>query len=327
MCPETRCLFGEKTMSGSGGGVGLNKMAWAEEQNITCMAELDRKLQALTLQENHKDPSSSSRHCEQSDDVADGSDAQRLFDEKALLALRAPPGRKYEGPLSRAGTVVSAAHACCNEAAVDEGAATKAAPAVASASGGAARVTWKRVVVGDTAEMPIISADTRWLRLMGLSRQEIRGKSLQIVCGPKSALSTVTKLLAKATPATSSPSWLPLYHKSGQEIWLIVRATLRIESGERCVALEMQPLDPAAKDEEEEDPEDAPRDAEGAAHSPAAAQRDEFVRSATPRRGSAADVEDQRFEHRFEHRERRLLAVLADAERSFARCMSSPRSS
>jgi hypothetical protein len=258
----------EKTMAASGGGAGLNKMAWAEEQNTEFMTKRDRKVEAPTL---HQGQSSRPRHCEQ--------------------------------------------------------AATKAAPEVASASDAATKVTWKQVVVGATAAMPIISADTRWLRLMGFSRQEIRGKSLQIVCGPKSALSTVTKLLAKATPATSSPSWLPLYHKSGQEIWLIVRATLRIESGERCVALEMQPLDSAAKDEEEEDPEDAPRDAEGAVHSPAAAQRDEFVRSATPRRGSAADVEDERFEHRFEHRERRLLAVLADAERSFARCMSSPRSS
>ncbi|KAJ1479774.1 hypothetical protein T484DRAFT_1812992 [Baffinella frigidus] len=279
-------------MAMSGGGVGLDKMAWAEEQTSTYMTELDRKLQALTLRENHEDPSSS-RHCEQSEDVADGSDVQRLFDEKALLAHRGLPGRK------------------CNEAAVDEGAATKAAPAVASASGGAARVTWKRVVIGNTAEMPIISADTRWLRLMGFSRQEIRGKSLQIVCGPKSALSTVTKLLAKATPATSSPSWLPLHHKSGQEIWLVVRATLCVDSGERFVLLEMQPLDPAAEDEEEEDPEDVPRDDEGAALSPAA-RREEFVRSATPRRGSAADVEEQHLEHR----ERRLLAVLADAERS-----------
>ncbi|KAJ1467464.1 hypothetical protein T484DRAFT_3631269 [Baffinella frigidus] len=160
--------------------------------------------------------------------------------------------------------------------------------------------------------MPIISADTRWLRLMGFAGLEIRGKSLQIVCGPKSSLSTLTQLLAKATPTSSPPSWLRLYHKSGEEICLIVRATLRVESGERSVVLEMQTLDPGAEDEGEENPAD-----EGAVNLAAPAQH-ELVQS-----GSAADVEEQRFEHR----ERRLIAVLADAQRSFARCMSSPRSS
>jgi hypothetical protein len=288
------------------------------------MTELDRKLEALTLQPNHVGPISSSRHCEQSEGVVDGSDAQRLFDDKVLLPHRGLPGRKYERALSRAGTLVSVAQARCNEAAADEGAATrasastapKAAPGFASASEqAAAPKMWKRVVVGTNAAMPIISADTRWLNLMGFSRYEIRGKSLQIVCGPKSAHSTLTQLLAKATSTPSSPAWLRLYHKSGQEICLIVRATLRIESGERCVVLEMQTLDPRAEDEDEEDTED------DSVHLPP--QSEEFARAVTW--GSAADVAQQSFERR----DRRLLAVLADAERSFARSVehvSSPRS-
>jgi hypothetical protein len=211
--------------------------------------------------------------------------------------------------------------AVTNEVAVDKGSASlpstapKAAHPVGSAlEHAAAPVTWKQVVVGTTAAMPIISADTLWLRLMGFSRHEIPGKSLQIVCGPKSTLLTLTQLLAKATPTPSPPSWLRLYRKNGEEIWLVVRATLRLDSGERRVVLEMQPLDPRAEDEDEEDIEDDPE------RTPPPAQREEFVR--VVKWGSAADVEQQSFAHREWH----LVSVLLDAERSFTRSASSPRS-
>jgi len=322
MRPETCSLLVEKPVSDSGGGAGLDKMDWEEEQN-TFMTELNQ-LEALTLQANHVGQDSRSCHVEQAEDVVDGSDDQRLFDDRVLLSHQGLPARRYEGSYSRAGTLVSVVQARSNETAVDEGAATnkvavdegaaslpstapKTSHAVASASEHAAPpVTWKQVVVGTTAAMPIISADTLWLNLMGFSRHEILGKSLQIVCGPKSARSTLTQLLAKAIPTPSPPSWLRLYRKNGEEIWLVVRATLRIDSGERHVALEMQTLDPRAEDE--------------AVHSPPPAHREEFVR--VLRSGSAADVEQQNFDPR----QRRLLAVLADAERSSPRSASSPRS-
>ncbi|KAJ1468260.1 hypothetical protein T484DRAFT_1855995 [Baffinella frigidus] len=279
-------------MAESGRGAGLAKMAWAEEPNAF-MTELDRKLQ------NHMGRSSSAH------------------------------GRRDhlepEDVFSRAGTLTSLGQAGCNGAEVDEGAATrasltstapKAAPEVSSASHAPAPGKWKPVVVGTTSARPIISADTRWLRLMGFSLREIRGKSLHIVCGPKSTLKTLTQLLAKATPTPSPPAWLRLYHKNGMEIWFIVRATLLIESGN--VMLEMKTLDPGAEDEDEEDPADDP-----AHFSRCAGGGEEAVR--VVKWGSVEDVEQQRFEHR----ERHLLAVLADAERSFARSVehvSSPRS-
>jgi PAS domain-containing protein len=121
--------------------------------------------------------------------------------------------------------------------------------------------TWRRVLVQCDQHLSILSADARWLRLLGFARSEILGRSMRVLCGPKSAFAELRKIMTTATGRASSPTWVRLHHKSGDELCLIVRATLRAGSGERCVVLEMQPFAEGAgdSDDEHEDPEGSPR--------------------------------------------------------------------
>ena len=112
MHPETCCVLVEKTVSDIRRCAGLDR---TEKEHNTFMTELDQ-LKALTLQANHGGQDSRSRQVEQAEEVVDGSDSQRLFDNRLLLPHRGLPARKYDGSYSR-----------CNEAAVDEGAATNEA--------------------------------------------------------------------------------------------------------------------------------------------------------------------------------------------------------
>ncbi|KAJ1484215.1 hypothetical protein T484DRAFT_2524119 [Baffinella frigidus] len=122
---------------------------------------------------------------------------------------------------------------------------------------------WAKVVVSVSLSTESLrgcrvhECDIRWLRLFGFSSADCQNRSMLIVTGPKTDQSVVSQLCSSAKASASSPQWATLYKKSGEELSLVLRATLVVEGEfpkERLVALEMQSLaGPAAPEEDLEE--------------------------------------------------------------------------
>ncbi|KAJ1495520.1 hypothetical protein T484DRAFT_1740833 [Baffinella frigidus] len=104
--------------------------------------------------------------------------------------------------------------------------------------------SWAKVVVSPFPQFRVQGADEQWLRLLGFNSNDVQNKSLRIAAGPKTKMNLLSQLCSSATATPSPPEWVTLYAKSGEEMWVVVRAKRENDDGH--ILLEMQSLSAAA---------------------------------------------------------------------------------
>ena len=113
--------------------------------------------------------------------------------------------------------------------------------------------SFAKVVISPMPACRVQSTNLQWLRLFGFSSSDVQNKSLRIASGPQTKMQVLSQMCKTATESASDPESVTLYTKAGDELSLVLRATL---GGDGNVSLEMQSLDAVSSTTPEEDLEE-----------------------------------------------------------------------